>query len=243
MRKRLYEIIEVGSDGDKVSLFYDKAMLVAILVSMLPLFSHQTNPVFWWIDHATAIIFIIDYALRLFTADFRYPKLRILAFLRYPFSLLAIIDLLAILPVFTPASAGLRLLKMFRLSKALKALKVLRYSRSFNLILTVIEREKKSLLAVCYLAGGYIIISALVMFWAEPEEFQTYFDAFYWAVVTLTTVGYGDIYPLTNMGRIVSMISSFVGIAIVALPTGIISAGYSNALRDALEQENNKNHQ
>ena len=84
--------------------------------------------------------------------------------------------------------------------------------------------------AVCVLAGGYILLSALIMFQVEPDSFETFFDAFYWAVVTLTTVGYGDVYPTTDIGRVVSMISSFMGIAIVALPTGIITAGYMNEL-------------
>lgn len=74
------------------------------------------------------------------------------------------------------------------------------------------------------------MISALIMFQVEPDSFETFFDAIYWAVVTLTTVGYGDIYPTSDIGRVVSMLSSFMGIAIVALPTGIITAGYMNEL-------------
>ena len=85
-------------------------------------------------------------------------------------------------------------------------------------------------MAVCILSGGYILLSALVMFQVEPESFKTFFDAIYWAVVTLTTVGYGDLYPVSDIGRVVSMISSVMGIAIVALPTGIITAGYMSEL-------------
>ena len=86
------------------------------------------------------------------------------------------------------------------------------------------------MIAVGVLAGGYILLSALIMLQVEPESFESFFDAIYWAVVTLTTVGYGDIYPTSDIGRIVSMLSSFMGIAIVALPTGIITAGYMNEL-------------
>lgn len=85
-------------------------------------------------------------------------------------------------------------------------------------------------MAVCILSGGYILLSALIMFQVEPESFKTFFDAIYWAVVTLTTVGYGDLYPVSDIGRVVSMISSVMGIAIVALPTGIITAGYMSEL-------------
>ena len=86
------------------------------------------------------------------------------------------------------------------------------------------------MLTVCYLAAGYTLISALVMFQVEPDSFNTFFDALYWAMVTLTTVGYGDIYPISETGRIVSMVSAFMGIAIVALPTGIITAGYMDSI-------------
>ena len=130
----------------------------------------------------------------------------------------------------TMLSSGFKLFRLFRLNKALKALKFLRYSHSFELILNVIKREKRALAAVCVLAGGYIALSALIMFQVEPDSFDTFFDAIYWAVVTLTTVGYGDIYPTSEIGRIVSMMSSFMGIAIVALPTGIITAGYMREL-------------
>ena len=147
-----------------------------------------------------------------------------------PFSFFGIVDLLSILPPLTMLSSGFKLFRLFRLNKALKALKFLRYSHSFELILNVIKREKRALAAVCVLAGGYIALSALIMFQVEPDSFDTFFDAIYWAVVTLTTVGYGDIYPTSEIGRIVSMTSSFMGIAIVALPTGIITAGYMREL-------------
>ena len=98
------------------------------------------------------------------------------------------------------------------------------------MILSVIKRERQALMAVCILSGGYILLSALIMFQVEPESVKTFFDAIYWAVVTLTTVGYGDLYPVSDIGRVVSMISSVMGIAIVALPTGIITAGYMSEL-------------
>lgn len=95
------------------------------------------------------------------------------------------------------------------------------------------QRERRALLAVCAVAFGYMILSALILFSVEPDIFDTFFDAFYWAAVTLTTVGYGDIYPTTDIGRLMGMISSFMGIAIVALPTGIITAGYMDTLRNS----------
>ena len=109
----------------------------------------------------------------------------------------------------------------------------------FNMILSVVQRERQALITVCVLAGGYIFLVALIMFQVEPESFNSFFDAIYLSVVTLTTVGYGDIYPISQMGKVISMISSFMGIAIVALPTGIITAGYMNELNKR-EKENDK---
>lgn len=230
MRKRVFEIIEIADRNDKLSLFYDRFMLVTILASIVPLFFKQTNLAFIWIDHITVAIFSIDYLLRWITADLKMHRSGVMPFLRYPFTLFALIDLLSILPSITVLNAGFKLFRLLRLNKAFKALRLLRYSKSFRLILSVIKKERQALLAVCYLAGGYILLSALIMFSVEPDSFETFFDAIYWAVVTLTTVGYGDIYPTSDVGRVVGMISSFMGIAIVALPTGIITAGYMSAL-------------
>lgn len=229
MRKRIYEIIEVAKPGDRSSRIYDRFMLACIVCSIVPLCFKTTNAAFLWADKITVGIYIADYALRWVTADYKYPNSKY-AWLRYPFSFFAIVDLLSILPSITPLGAGFKLFRLFRLNKAFKAFRVLRYSKSFNMILSVIKRERHALSAVCVLAGGYIIVTALIMFQVEPDIFETFFDAVYWSVVTLTTVGYGDIYPTSEIGRVVGMISSFAGIAIVALPTGIITAGYMTEL-------------
>lgn len=100
-----------------------------------------------------------------------------------------------------------------------------------EIIGNVVKKSKESLIAVCILAVGYILISALVIFNVEPESFNNFFDAVYWATVSLTTVGYGDIYPVTTLGRVITMISSVFGIAIVALPAGIITAGYMSEVQ------------
>ena len=117
--------------------------------------------------------------------------------------------------------------------RVLRVFKAMRYSKSFEIIGNVLRTSKNSLLAVCALAGGYILISALVIFNVEPDSFGSFFDAIYWATVSLTTVGYGDIYPVSTLGRIITMISSIFGIAIVALPAGIITAGYMNEINRA----------
>ncbi len=149
---------------------------------------------------------------------------------------MAIIDLVAILPSVTILNDGLkllRILRMIRASRVLRVFKVLRYSKSMSIIMKVFNKSREALIAVCTLAGAYILISALVIFNVEPDSFNTFFDAVYWATVSLTTVGYGDIYPVSTIGRIVTMFSSVFGIAIVALPAGIITAGYMNEIKDS----------
>ncbi len=227
-RKRAYEIIEPSDGGDRLSAVYDYGMMVVIIASMIPLAFKETNAVFDVIDWIAAVVFIADYLFRLVTADLKLKNGRS-SFFRYPFTPMAIIDLVSILPTFLPISGGLRLLKVFRLIRSFRvfrALKMLRYSRSVTIITNVIRNQRMPLLAVCSLAGAYVVLSALVIFNVEPETFETFFDAIYWAMVSLTTVGYGDIYPVSTAGRIVAMLSSLVGIAIVALPAGIITAGY-----------------
>lgn len=238
-RKRIYEIIEIAEAGDRVSAAYDKAMIFMICLSIVPMFFKSANIVFLLIHNLTSAVFIIDYILRLITADYKFNKHSILSFIRYPFTPYAVIDVLSILPVFLALHSGFRLFRLIRLGKALKALRFLRYSKSFNIIMNVIHKQREPLAAVSCLAFGYVILSALVMFSVEPDSFENFFYALYWSVVTLTTVGYGDIYPVSDIGRIVSMLSSFMGIAIVALPTGIITAGFMAELERHLKDNEN----
>ena len=124
---------------------------------------------------------------------------------------------------------------MIRALRVVRVFKAMRYSKSFEIIGKVLRRSKDSLIVVCMLSGGYILISALIIFNVEPDSFDTFFDAIYWARVSLTTVGYGNIYPVTTIGRVITMISSIFGIAIVALPAGIITAGYMAELEKSRE--------
>ena len=240
MRKRLFEIIEVSEDGDKASAVYDYSMMAVIILSLLPLAFKHTSTLLTVIDYATAALFILDYVLRLLTADLKLKKGAV-SFLVYPVTPMALIDLLCILPTFTALSGGIRLLKIVRLMRAFRvfrAAKMLRYSKSIVIVVDVIREQRKALAAVGTLAAAYILIAALVVFNVEPESFESYFDAVYWATVSLTTVGYGDIYPVSTAGRVITMISSIFGIAIVALPSGIITAGYMDRIgRESAEKK------
>ena len=142
---------------------------------------------------------------------------------------MAIIDLLSILPSINMINKGFKVLKTIRLIRTFRVLRIFksfRYSKNIQIILQVGKNSKKALIAVLYLAIGYIFVCTLIIFNVEPDSFNTFFDAIYWATISLTTVGYGDIYPISTLGRIITMVSSFMGIAIVALPASIITAGY-----------------
>ena len=233
MRKRIFEIIEVADDNDRLSAVYDVFMMIVIFISIIPLMCKEQITLFHVIDKVTMIIFIIDYILRLLTADLKLKKGKV-SFVKYPFTPMAIIDLISILPSITVINSGFKLLKIFRLLRTFRVFRVfkaVRYSKSIIRILNVFKKQKESLLAVGGLALAYIMISALVIFNVEPDSFENFFEAIYWATVSLTTVGYGDIYPVSDVGRIITMISALFGIAIVALPAGIITAGYMEELQ------------
>ena len=205
-------------------------MTVLIIASLLPLCFKESSPVLETIEYACVLVFIADYLARWATADLKLGK-GALSFLIYPFTPMAVIDLLSILPVFNAHNDALRTLRVLRLFRALRMFKLIRYSKSASAIAAVFEKERETLLAVLCLAIGYILVSALVIFNVEPETFNTFFDAVYWAVVSLTTVGYGDLYPTSDVGRAIAMISSLMGVAVVALPSGIMTAGMLDELR------------
>jgi voltage-gated potassium channel len=186
------------------------------------------------IDRIAVVVFIIDYCLRIFTADYKLKK-GVASFFLYPITPMALLDLLCILPSLSLINNGFRILKVFRLLRTLRVFRVfkaVRYSKSIQMIKYVFRTQRKPLITVGMLAVAYILISALVIFNVEPDSFDTFFDAIYWATVSLTTMGYGDIYPVTTIGRIVTMLSSIFGIAIIALPSGIITAGFLERLND-----------
>lgn len=240
MRKRIFEIIEKSQGDDRLSHIYDVFMIVVIVASLIPLGFKTEYRGFYLLDKAAMVIFIIDYLLRWMTADYKFEQKSLLAFIRYPFSLMAIVDLVSILPSLSVISRSFKVLRVLRMIRALRVLRIfkgLRYSKNLIIIGNVIRSSKNSLVAVVTMAVAYILISALVIFNVEPDSFHTFFDAVYWATVSLTTVGYGDIYPVTVMGRIITMLSSILGIAIVALPAGIITAGYMREIQKEEDED------
>ncbi len=244
MRKRVYSIIEQGHGGDTISIVYDVLMLVAITASIIPLMFVEETTTFRSIEQITVSFFILDYILRWATADYRIGK-RGWSFVLYPFTGWAIIDLLSILPGLQLMGKGFKIFRVTRLLRILRLFKFIRYSDKIKVLGKVVRKEKGVLLTVLGIAIFYVFLTALIMFNAEPHinpltgnaTFENFFDALYWATVTLTTVGYGDMIPVTDIGRFVSMLSSLFGVAVIALPSGVITASYLDELR-SLKNEN-----
>ena len=224
VRRRIFEIIEKAEADDTLSRVYDIFMFIVIVASLVPIAFKNKSVFFIYVDYVTVSIFIIDYILRWFTADIKLNSK--VGFLKYPVTPFAIIDLLAILPSFNIVNIGFRALKSLRAIKVLRIFKSLRYSKNFILIVKVIRDNTKILISLLMCSIFYILVSALFVFSIEPDSFNNFFEAIYWATTALTTVGYGDVYPLTDAGRLVSMVSSLFGIAMVALPAGVITAGF-----------------
>lgn len=238
-------LIEPQNENQR-SMTYDRIMLTAIIVGIIPLTFRSQNIVFHIFDIASCTLFILDYLLRWASYPIQHPERRMwVSYLLYPLKPMAIIDLLSILPTFSVLTPTLKIARVSRLLKLLRVIKFVRYFEPLGIIIAVIKRQRHILYTVFTLAVFYIFITAMIMFNAEedinPETgeylFGNFFDAFYWAACTLTTVGYGDLYPISTIGRVISIISAMVGIAVIALPSGIITAGYLDELKERKERE------
>ncbi|SDP19360.1 voltage-gated potassium channel [Streptococcus equinus] len=238
MRKKIYNIIEPTDNVTSIEKIYDLFMVIVIIASLLPLTIKTHSSFYAHLENVTTIIFIIDYILRLITADFKLKQGK-WSFVKYPFTFLAMTDLLAILSSLLFWNNTFRLLKIIRMVRTIRVFKLFRYSKSLNLLIHVLKKQKDSLLIVSALVVTYIFISALVIFNVEPTTFQNFFDALYWATISLTTVGYGDIYAVSAIGKLITMISSILGVAIIALPVSILTAGY---LEEIEEQKRRRRH-
>ena len=230
-REKINIILEPKQDNLS-SRIYDWFMLFIICLSIVPLMFRTSNRLFNVIDVGCCVIFVIDYVLRWMTADLSSNRKRGVAFICYPFNGWAIIDLLSILPTLSLLTPSFKLLRIARLTKILRVVKFLRYYEPLQIMLRVIRQESKTLLTVLVMALSYVFCTALLIYNVDGEPMiKTFFDAIYWAACTLTTVGYGDVYPVTMTGRIIGMISAVVGIALIALPSGIITSAYLDELR------------
>ncbi|SDH46168.1 voltage-gated potassium channel [Prevotella communis] len=168
IRDRINWLVE-PNNHNRWSRIYDFIMLIAIVVGILPLMFRTQNRIFWWFDLISGICFILDYILRWSTADYRLKKNNWQAFVIYPFTPMAIIDLLSILPMFNLLAPTFKVVRFSRLLKILRIFKVIRYFEPLEIVVAVIRRQSKILCTVLSLALFYIFITALIMFNAEED--------------------------------------------------------------------------
>ncbi len=237
-KEKLHLVLEVDDDSSRISKIYNILNIVFTLLSLIPLLFHNQTETLFGIEAVAVGFFAIDYLLRWFTADVEFPnKSKIRAYLTYPFTFYALLDLLAILPFITVLNQSFRLFRIFRLFRSLRifrAFRIFRHSKTLGLLIRTIKKQKDSLIIVGASTLAYIFIAALLVFNIEPETFPSFLEALFWATSSLTTATYGDIFPSSPLGQIVSMISYLVGVVIIALPSSIITAGYI----DEMEKEN-----
>ena len=239
-RKRLFEIIEIGLPGDVASQVYDAfnilSIVINLVVSVMYTFDDlhaKFGPWLVTVEAITVAFFALDYCLRLWTAKFLRPSLsEPKAVLRYIFSFSGLVDLLSFLPYYLPVffPSGAVAFRMFRVARVFRLFRVNAYYDSLGVITEVISSKRQQLFSSVFILLVLMLASSLCMYSlehdAQPEVFSNAFSGIWWSVSTLLTIGYGDIYPVTTMGKVFSIFITFLGVGMVAIPTGIISAGF-----------------
>jgi voltage-gated potassium channel len=256
IRYRAYEIIEDTRDNDIVSTVVNRVIVVLIILNIVFIIMESFEnlkghvPVVLRIfEYLSIAVFTLEYLTRLWTAVDRFPESKHPR-LKYIISPMAVLDLLAIAPFYLPLVLhfDLRFLRVLRLFRLLRVFKLNRYSDSLNLIGRVIRKEKSKLLMTGFVIVVMIILASSVMYYFEnavqPEKFPNIIATLWWAISTLTTVGYGDGYPITFIGKALSSVFAILGVGLVALPSGIICTGMINEIdEDERLVENQKGEQ
>lgn len=234
-KRRIFEIIQVGNLSDIPSRAYDAFLIVAVLVNIfIALFdtfpeSEPYQGLIWGVELFTVIFFTVDYVLRIWTADFLYPGMKEgKARIRFIFSWAGLIDVLSCVPFLVSAGGGV--LRMFRIIRILRVFRIHHYADPLRVIGDVLKKKRGQLLSSIFIVFILMIAASLLMYnlehEAQPEAFANAFSGFWWAANTLLTVGYGDIIPVTLAGKICGTVLTFLGVGMVAIPTGILSAGF-----------------
>ncbi len=247
LRQRAFEIVELSKPGDKPSEIYDIVVNGLIIISVLAVYLetfgqlyNQREALFALINIVVTIVFTIDYSLRVWTAPLLYPKKNKKdARKAYTKSGFGIIDFIATFPPYLSIFVDINLgvLRVFRLFRLLRLSKLSGINDTLALFQRVITKKKNELIMTMTIVVGLILIAALFMYYAEhnaqPTVFRNAYDSIYWATVTLTTLGYGDMTPITTLGRFMAMIIALLGIGVIAIPTGILSGGLMEELNDS----------
>ena len=238
IKKRVFEIIQIGTRVDLLSTAFDIIISFVIILSIVVTFLHTFDslssyrPIFTVIEEITTVIFIIEYVLRVWTSDLLYPKYKIpKCNLRYIVSFYGIVDLLTVISYFsTIFTNGFVAFKIVRVVRILRLFKVNRQSDAFNVVSEVINEKKTQILSSMFMVFMLMLAASLCMYGieheAQPDVFTNAFSGIWWTMSTVLTVGYGDIYPITTAGKMVAILIAIFGVGVVAIPTGLISAGF-----------------
>ena len=241
LKLNIFNILKISSEKSLVGIVFDWFIMTLIVVNVVfiiidtfegvPQYVKETSD---YVEFFSLIIFTIEYALRLWTADILNPSIRPLkARKKYMFSFMAIIDLLAIIPSYIPLilTIDLSILRALRLLRLLRMLKFNRYTTALSRIGNVVKNRAPQLISSMIVLFILMIISSLLMYHAEneiqPDVFKNAFSGIWWTTSSITNLGYGDIFPVTTLGKILSIIVALFGISLIAVPTGIIAAGFS----------------
>jgi len=242
---RINQIINVAKPGDTASKVFDIFIMtlialnvIAVILETVESLAQQFTSFFWTFEVVSVIIFTVEYILRLWvcTENKKY-KHSIIGRIRFAFTVLPMIDLLAILPFYIPMiiPVDLRFLRAIRLIRLFRLFKVGRYSRSVKLLGSVLRSKKEELVVTVFAVFILLICASSVMYLvekqAQPDNFSSIPAAMWWGVATLTTVGYGDVYPITTIGKIAGAVIALLGIGLFALPTGILASGLIVAIQ------------
>lgn len=235
MKKKVFNIIQIGDKSNPLSRLFDIFIAVVICANILVTFLQTFDelsflfPAFHVIEVITILIFCVEYILRIWTADYLYPdKSEFRSRLRFLISFDGIIDLLTILPFFF--LSGMVIFRMLRVARIFHLFRLNARYDSFNVITTVLYEKRNQIISSVFIVLVLMLASSLCMYSVEhdsqPEVFRNAFSGIWWSMSTLLTVGYGDIYPITTLGRIMAICIAYLGVGAVAIPTGIISAGF-----------------
>lgn len=248
-RQRTYEILEIASPGDKISRIADVALISLILLSVIAIILESVQTInysyrqyFFWFEVVSISIFSIEYLLRIWSSvdnpENKNSKLSNLVLrMRYSISFSAVIDLLAILPFYLMmfglfGDADMRFLRSFRL---LRIFKLTRYSASFDILSIVFKENMRAFGAAFFVLIVVMLLAASGMYYFEhetqPKQFSSIVASMWWAFATLTTVGYGDVTPITAGGKAFGALITVIGVGMVALPTGILASAFSEQMR------------
>ena len=239
LKKRTFEIIEKGEKGDTISKIFDIFILILICLNVLSVFvetfkiSSRVRTILSDIELFSIIIFSIEFILRVWTAEFLYENLSpIKSKIKYIFSFMALIDLFAILPFYIPfvIKVDLRVLRILRLFRLSRIVKANRYTKSLQKVIDVIKDKSAELFSAILMLFILMLISSVLIYYiespAQPDVYTNALSGLWWSIAIFTSVWLGDIYPITAAGKILCALMAVFGVAIIAVPTGIISSGF-----------------